>query len=73
MFERLIKRAKARAEQRALARREALAGRLEEAAPDGVGVAVEGGAVVLSGAGLARRSLVEPELRWLVEEALHER
>lgn len=70
MLERLAARAAARAEARARDWQERLAERLGAAAPEGSSVAVEGEAVVLSGPGLARRRLVEPELRWRIEEAL---
>ncbi|HEY0115704.1 MAG TPA: hypothetical protein VGB54_08285 [Allosphingosinicella sp.] len=71
-FERLAKRVDARGNARALKRRADLAARIEEAAPKGVAVAIEGEQVVLSGRGLGRRVQTEPELRWLVAENVHD-
>jgi hypothetical protein len=68
MFETLIRRAAERAEARAAARREEIAARIEEAAPQGVAVAVEDQGVAMSGRGLAARFMTDPALRWLVAE-----
>jgi hypothetical protein len=69
MFERLIERAALIGAARAARRRERLAARMREAAPEGVAVQEEGQAVVLSGRRLGRRIADDPELRWLVAEA----
>jgi hypothetical protein len=66
MFERLIVRGGALAEEAARRRREALAQALRDEAPEGVRVSVEAGRVALSGRRLARRFALEPELRFLL-------
>lgn len=66
MFERLIQRGAALAQEAARRRRDELAEALSEEAPAGVGVSGEAEAVVLSGRGLGRRFAVEPALRWLL-------
>lgn len=65
MFERLTARAAALAQRGARRRREALARRLSEEAPEGVGVSEEEEGVLLAGRGLGRRLALDPELRWL--------
>jgi hypothetical protein len=65
MFERLIARGAALAQQAARRRRAELAVALREEAPAGVRVDEEDEGVVLSGRGLGRRFALEPELRWL--------
>jgi len=69
MFERLSEKAARLGEKRTARRRERLAARLREAAPAGVAVSQEDQAVVLSGRALVRRSVSDPELRWMVAEA----
>ena len=66
MFERLMLHGAALAQKAARRRIGALAEALREAAPPGVRVSEEEGAVALSGRGLRRRSALEAELRWLV-------
>lgn len=65
MFERLMIHGAALALKAALARRDALAEALREAAPEGVKVSEAEDGVALSGRGLERRFALEPELRWL--------
>ncbi|MEA3051137.1 MAG: hypothetical protein QOG72_40 [Sphingomonadales bacterium] len=66
MFERLIRRGEALAEQAARRRRDDLAEALREEAPAGVEVSEEGDGVVLGGRDLVRRFALDPALRWLV-------
>ena len=66
MFERLMIRGAALAQQAERRRRSALAEALRAEAPAGVKVDEAEAGVALSGAGLKRRFALDPALRWLV-------
>jgi len=65
MFERLMLRAAALADNKARERTAELAEALRDEAPAGVRVSAEDEAVLLCGRNLGRRFALEPQLRWL--------
>jgi predicted transcriptional regulator len=65
MFEELTARVAALAEARRRRRRGIVAAGLREAAPRGVSVEEVEEGVILSGRGLALRSITDPALRWI--------
>ena len=72
MFERLMMRGAALAQQAARRRRRALARALRDESPEGVLVSEDEDQVVLSGRGLRRRFALDPRLRWLTVRALNQ-
>ncbi len=66
MFERLESRVARLAETRAGERQQALAGQLGAILPRGVTVEVGEDGVILSGAGLGRRLVLDSSLRWTI-------
>lgn len=65
MFERLVDRVAERAETHAGERTAALADRLADELPPGIGVEKTDGGVRLVGRRLRRRFVLEPALRWM--------
>ncbi|MFN3945187.1 MAG: hypothetical protein ACK4K7_09680 [Allosphingosinicella sp.] len=67
MFEALAARARRKAEARAAAAAERIAGRLRGELPPGLRADVVDGGVRISGRRARRRFALEPGLRWLME------